>query len=103
MVLDVALVLTATLYVAVAEEVVEALAEDVPPVFLITEPLAVVLTEVVLVPFTSAEPSGTLRALHVIAEVAVVEALLEIFLSQVAEVDELADTVAEASCTVPVE
>ena len=55
--------------VAVALDVVVAVVETVALPPLITEPLAVVFTEVVDVPLTRAEPSGTLLALQVIDDV----------------------------------
>ena len=74
----------------------------IAPPFLITEPLAVVFTDVVDAPLTKAEPSGTRLALQVIEALAVVLPEKSICLSGIALAEELAVTVAEASFTSPV-
>ena len=79
------------------ETVVDDVALDIPPEFLVTEPLAVVFTDVVDAPLTKAEPCGTRLALQVIEALAVVLPEKSICLSGVALAEELAFTVAEAS------
>jgi len=101
----VALALTVALppTVKFAVAVVEDVTLDVALAPLITEPFAVVFTEVVETPLMRAEPSGTLLALQVILALAFTVADVLCCLFAVQDVEELALAVAEPSRTAPVE
>ena len=101
----VALALTVALppTVKFAVAVVEDVTLDVALAPLITEPFAVVFTEVVETPLMRAEPSGTLLALQVIFALALTVADDFLVVPAVQDVEELTLAVAEPSRTAPVE